>query len=405
MTYDQSMEWLYSRLRFGMKLGLENMQHLCRGLGNVEKELTFIHVAGTNGKGSVCAMIESILRAAGRRTGLFTSPHLIDFRERVRVDGALPPKEPIAEALTRIREYSEGANRSPTYFEVSTALAFLLFKRANCEIVILETGMGGRLDSTNVVTPAVSVITPIGMDHAEHLGDTISKIAREKAGIIKPGKPVVSAPQEPDAATVLRVTARRLNSELIEVRHPLMDLPLRLPAAVQRMNAAVAVAAVQAAPQPPPQAAIETGLATVQWPARFQRLRDNLVIDGAHNPPGARVLVATWREEFGEQRPTILFSGVVQKDHAGILRELKLLSDDFVFVPMRVEKAESIDRLVAAARSLAIEPLVCTSVEAGLAATGNRLTLAAGSLFLAGEILELLPDGGNLFPHLGSLED
>jgi len=405
MTYDEAMEWLHSRLRFGMKLGLENMRALCAGLGNPEQALRFIHVAGTNGKGSVCAMIESILRAEGNRTGLFTSPHLVEFRERVRVNGGLPPEQEVAAALTRIRDATQNWAHSPSYFEVSTALAFLLFLRASCDVVVLETGMGGRLDSTNVVTPLASVITPIGMDHAAHLGDTLEKIACEKAGIIKPGIPVVSSRQEKEAEAVLRATAGRTQSAIEFATEPFTAVTLPLAGSFQKRNAAAAVAAIRAAGIPVSRGAITSGLENVCWPGRFQRIGERLVLDGAHNPPGAEQLVTTWREVFGNRKPTILFSAVVEKDHLGILKPLKALSEDFVIVPMKVEKGEALDELLAEARTAGLSPRTAASVEAGLELTRERLTLATGSLFLVGEILESLPNGGDLFPHIHSFED
>src|SRR2546427_591572 len=211
MTYKEALSWLYSLQRFGIKLGLENIRRLLAALsrsggfqaavGDLEIALPWkvIHIAGTNGKGSVCAMIDSICRAHGYRTGLFTSPHLVTFRERIRVNGEMISEHGVADGLTTIRNLVADWDPHPTFFEVTTALAVKYFFEANIDVAILETGIGGRLDATNAIQSDVSVITQIGFDHEELLGTTLAEIAGEKAGIIKPGIPVVSAQQRPDA--------------------------------------------------------------------------------------------------------------------------------------------------------------------------------------------------------------
>ena len=180
MNFQEALDWLNDTQFTGIKLGLDNTHRLLEAIGNPHQRLRFIHVAGTNGKGSVCAMLDSCLRAAGHRTGLYTSPHLVDFRERIRVDGVKISEQETAHGLTRLSETAETWDHKPTFFELSTVLAFDHFHRAGCDVVLLETGMGGRLDSTNVVMPVVSVITPIAMDHMAWLGDSLAKIAAEK---------------------------------------------------------------------------------------------------------------------------------------------------------------------------------------------------------------------------------
>ncbi|MGZ5003432.1 MAG: bifunctional folylpolyglutamate synthase/dihydrofolate synthase, partial [Chthoniobacterales bacterium] len=188
MSYREALAWLFGTQLFGIKLGLENIQRLLRTL-NLPGEQRIIHVAGTNGKGSVCAMIDSILRAQGYRSGLFTSPHLVTFRERIRVKGEMISEDEVAHGLTSIRQLVADWDPHPTFFEIATALGLQHFKNKHCEIVVLETGMGGRLDATNAVTPVVSVITPIDYDHQKWLGNSLGEIAAEKAGIIKPHVP------------------------------------------------------------------------------------------------------------------------------------------------------------------------------------------------------------------------
>ena len=185
----------------------------------------FLHVAGTNGKGSVCAMLDSICRAAGMRTGLFTSPHLVTFRERIRLNGEMAGKEEIAEELTRIRGLCERAETQPTFFEITTALALEIFRRNEMDVVVLETGMGGRLDATNIVRPEVAVITSVGMDHTQFLGGTLQEIAGEKAGIIKPGATVITGRLPPEAATVVAAAAAERGAPLVEVSEPVRNTP------------------------------------------------------------------------------------------------------------------------------------------------------------------------------------
>ena len=296
MTFDESLTWLNTTQFFGIKLGLENTRRLLDHLGNPERKLRIFHVAGTNGKGSVCAMLDSVFRTAGLRCGLYTSPHLCDFRERMVVDGNRISRKAAAEILTCLREFCKDWPHPPTFFELTTAMALAHFSREKCDVVVLETGMGGRLDATNTVTPLVSIITPIAMDHAEWLGDSIAKIAVEKAGIIKPSIPVVSARQTPEASGVLQNQASGFGSPLMFVEHAYAG-QIGLAGAHQKWNAALAVAAIHASGISVPDTTIETGLRDVVWPARFQKIGDQIILDGAHNPmlrkrslpPGANI--------------------------------------------------------------------------------------------------------------------
>jgi dihydrofolate synthase/folylpolyglutamate synthase len=211
MNYGEALGWLYGLQVHGIQLGLETIRQICDSLSieTVSSDrCRFIHVAGTNGKGSVCALVEAICSASRLRTGLYTSPHLVTFRERIRLGPLQIPEDHVAEWLTRIRNLIATWEHTPTFFEVTTALALGWFQQQRAEVVVLETGMGGRLDATNVVTPAVSVLTPIGLDHTQHLGVTLAAIGEEKAGIIKPRVPVVSAPQPPEVEAVFHAAAR-----------------------------------------------------------------------------------------------------------------------------------------------------------------------------------------------------
>lgn len=391
MNYREALAWLYGTQSFGIKLGLENTRCLLAAVGNPHERLKFIHVAGTNGKGSVCAMLDAVLRESGLRAGLFTSPHLVEFRERIRVAGVEIPAEAAGEGLTLLRAAAAGWDHQPTFFEIAAALAAWWFDRERAEIVVWETGMGGRLDATNVVIPSVSVITTIGFDHQKWLGGTLAEIAGEKAGIIKRGVPVVSAPQKPDALAVIENKARKECSPFILVDRP-YEGRVGLAGAHQKWNSAVALAALDAARLVPDRGMRERGLASVRWPARFQRVGENLVVDGAHNASAAEALVATWREFFGDRKARLIFGALRDKNPGELLSILRVIADEIVVVPVNSDRAASVRELRAAAE-------VCgfIGIHEGCLAEVLRLdaaepTLVTGSLFLAGEALALLGD-------------
>ncbi|MEI8387381.1 MAG: folylpolyglutamate synthase/dihydrofolate synthase family protein [Verrucomicrobiota bacterium] len=391
MTFDESLAWLNGTQLFGIKLGLDNTRRLLGHLGNPERHFRIFHVAGTNGKGSVCAMLDSVFRAAGLKSGLYTSPHLCDFRERVLVNGTMISQEATAEILTSLHDCCKGWEHSPTFFEVSTALALAHFARERRDVVILETGMGGSLDATNAVTPVASIITPIAMDHAEWLGDSISKIAGEKAGIIKPGIPVVSAPQSVDAAEVLRSVAAGCGSPLTFVEAPYPG-EVGLAGFHQKWNAAVAVSAIRESGFSPGDAAIACGLRDVSWPARFQRIGARIVLDGAHNPHAAAALVQTWREHFRSQRPTIIFGAMKDKDCHEMLAILSEIAASFFFVPVASARSSDPEELLQIIR-LPAQAFPSLSAAIASALTEKPPVLITGSLFLAGEALSVLEPG------------
>jgi dihydrofolate synthase / folylpolyglutamate synthase len=388
VTFDESLAWLNSTQLFGIKLGLDNTCRLLGHLGNPERGLRIIHVAGTNGKGSVCAMLDSVFRASGLKSGLYTSPHLCDFRERVLVNGGMISRDAAAETLTRIHDFCKGWTHSPTFFEVSTALALAHFAQQQCDVVVLETGMGGQLDATNAVTPAVSVITPIAMDHAEWLGDSIPKIAAEKAGIIKPGIPVVSSPQTPEAAAVLRTQTTGCGSPLTFVDKPYAG-EVGLQGSHQKWNAAVAVSAIHESGFSPGDAAISNGLRNVNWPARFQRIGNRIVVDGSHNPHAAAALVQTWRENFGPRKPTIVFGAMRDKNCREMLAILSEIAAAFYFVPVASPRSSDPAELMQSTRvSAQVFSSLPEAIESAKAEPAP--ILITGSLFLAGEAIDAL---------------
>jgi dihydrofolate synthase/folylpolyglutamate synthase len=395
VTYSEALTWLYGTQRFGIKLGLENVQRLLRELDLPGKDQRIIHVAGTNGKGSVCAMIDSICRAAGYRTGLFTSPHLITYRERIRVNGEMIAPGEVAGGLSGIRELVKAWDPHPTFFEITTALAVDHFKKSGCELIVLETGLGGRLDATNALTALVSVITPVGYDHEKWLGNTLEAIAGEKAGIIKPKVPVVSAEQEPAAEKVIRSRAAECDAPL-EFVAAVYDgrAKLALAGKHQQENAALAIEALRVTDMTIESEAIARGLASVEWPARFQRWDDRIVIDGAHNPAGARVLAETWQAEFGRERTTIILAVLREKNVAEICRDLAPIAARFILPEIRSERAFDPNQLLSAILPIikklhySISPTLAAALESARAYP-ERI-LITGSLHFAGEALAAL---------------
>jgi len=407
VNYREALAWLYATQRFGIKLGLENIERLLVVLSVVEgraprdrssmsrgngeasasrssalqlrsRSSKVIHVAGTNGKGSVCAMIDTIARAADHRTGLFTSPHLISFRERVRVNGEMISENDVAGGLTEIRALIGDWDPHPTFFEITTGLALQHFQKTRCEILVLETGMGGRLDA----------------DHEKWLGHSIVEIAKEKAGIIKPRTPVVSAPQRPEAEAIIRQRAKGCDAPLQFVNDPWTKTKIALHGEHQKMNAAVAIAALQAAGMTASDYTIARGLESVEWAARFQIWDERVVIDGAHNPASARILAQTWREEFGNERATILLAILRDKNVAAIVEALRPIASQIVLLQIRSERALPPNELAQVISAItpslpySTTPSVAEAISA--AQRTSERVLITGSLHFAGEALAFL---------------
>lgn len=395
LNYQESIDWLYGTQTFGIKLGLENTGKLLAALGLMPdlEGRKIIHVAGTNGKGSVCAFSERILRDGGLRTGLFTSPHLVTYRERIRVRGTLISEAAVAEILSRIRGLVFDWDFHPTFFEISLGLAMRYFCDQDCEVIVLETGMGGRLDATNAVKSDVSVITSISLDHQQWLGETIREIAGEKAGILKATVPVIVAELHPEARDVVGRCALTLGIPCIEV-HPLPEeWELGLKGPHQRENAALAVeAACRIAGDRLTQDGIRRSLAETVWPGRFQRIDDDLILDGAHNPGAASVLRETWQSTFPGEKARLVFGVVESKDVGGIFEALLPIIESVTFVAVKSERRLSVNEMKAAlieaggagipvTESFSLPEAVAHSRQSG------GKTLVAGSLFLVGEAL------------------
>ena len=407
MTYAEAIQFLYDLRLFGAKFGLENTLKLAVLAGNPQNQLRFIHVAGTNGKGSTCAMLESIYRAAGLRVGLFTSPHLVSFRERIQVNRQLVSENEVVRLFEELQPLLKQfpADHHPTFFEVVTVMALKFFAEKKCDLVIWETGLGGRLDATNIVTPLASVITNIQFDHEQWLGDTLAKIAAEKAGIIKPGVPVITATDEPEALSVIEKTAREKNAALKIVKANRLARTLAPPllGEHQKLNAALALATVEVLQNKIPVNGenIRVGLQSVDWPGRLQWISlpngRRILLDGAHNVAGAKVLretLSSWSSSFslsgntlkrelqhaGSDQPSLgsfgaagtgaplrfaLILGVLQdKDWPQICRTLAPLAERIFTVPVSSERSADQNQLATACRTAnpLAEVTVCCSL-------------------------------------------
>lgn len=398
----RELDWLYGVQQFGIKLGLEGITRLLRVCGVLYPRAWVIHVAGTNGKGSTCAFAESVARAAGYRTGLFTSPHLVEFQERIRVDGVNIPDEAVVRLIRRVRDAVAGWDPMPTFFELVLAVAMLYFAEREVDVIILETGMGGRLDATNAVPKDVAVLAPIGLDHTQYLGHSLYEVAGEKAAILSWHRPAVSAPQEPEAWRAVHEAMLRMDTECRVVSEE-CPLPLGLRGAHQRRNAALAVAALRALPHfLCSEEELARGLAEVRWPGRFEEVAPGVIMDGAHNPHAMRVLVRTWREVFGEARARCVFAGSADKALDEVLALLAPVVCEWILPPVRSPRILPVPELAERVRGVSQAPVRCpaTLAEAldevlGQGAGGTLsapagLTLICGSFFLLGEAKALM---------------
>jgi dihydrofolate synthase/folylpolyglutamate synthase len=407
MTYSDAIAFLYNLRWFGAKFGLGNTFKLAELAGNPQAQLRFIHVAGTNGKGSTCAMLESVYRAAGLRVGLFTSPHLVAFGERIQVNRRPISQREVARLAASLRQWVQQfpAAEHPTFFEVVTVMALCYFAARRCDLVVWETGLGGRLDSTNIVTPLASIITNIQFDHQTWLGETLADIASEKAGIIKPGVPVVTGAEAPEALEVIAAKARQQNAPLTLVtpadaqRPPLDTLHLPLLGRHQKANAAAAVAAVRVlAPQlPVSDSTLRAGLGRVRWAGRLQLATlpsgQKLLLDGAHNVAGAQMLASALREYFPSAKPALVLGILRDKDWAAMCQILAPLAGRILLAPVHSERTAEPRALAEACRRAHPQVPVSEfpSLAAALADTArDGFVTVAGSLYLIGEAMELL---------------
>ena len=411
MTAQEAIAYIEAYTWSATRLGLERTRTLLAALGDPQKDLNFVHVAGSNGKGSTCAMLDAVLRAAGYRTGLYTSPYIQDFCERMRVNGADISGEALAQITEEVQRIADGMEDHPSQFELVTAIAMVWFAREKCDIVVLEVGMGGALDSTNVIdTPEAAVIANIGLEHTEYLGSTLEEIAATKAGIIKPGCACVCYDSGPRVTGVIRRQCADQGVPLTQVdftrltplTHDLTGqtfawdgepLVLSLLGGHQLHNAALALTTLECLVQRgwsiPPQA-VRTGLAQVKWPARFEVLgRDPLfVLDGGHNPQCAQALAEVLQDYVPQMRMTFLMGVLADKDYEAMLDAVAPFADRFVCVTPDSPRALPAAALAERVRARGLPAQACGTVPEALSAAleyGGPVT-AFGSLYMAGAV-------------------
>ena len=416
MTYQEALAYIHAVHWQGHKPGLARTRALLAALGDPHKQLRFVHVAGTNGKGSTAAMLDSCLRCAGYKVGLFTSPYIIRFNERIQVNGAPIPDGDLVRLVEQVRPAAAVMADVPTEFELITALGMLYFAQQRCDIVVLEVGLGGALDSTNVIDPPeCAVITALGMDHVKELGPTLADIAAAKAGIVKPGSPVVSYGGAPEADRVIAAAAAAQNAPLtvadfskLTLRAAGLDgqtfdydglagLTLPLLAGYQPRNAAVAIEALRALRGrgwQVPDSAIRQGLAQVRWPGRFELLRREppFLLDGSHNAHGMRATVESLRARFPGEKFVFLVSIMADKDAGEMLRLLLPLAKAFVTVTAPSPRAIPAAELAARIEALGGRADPADTIPAAVARTdalaAGGPAAALGTLYFSGEVRE-----------------
>ena len=437
MDYQEAVDYLYSLQMHKIKLGLEAMRRFLDQVGSPEQGLRCVHVAGTNGKGSVSATLVAILGRAGYQAGLYTSPHLSDVRERFRLGDRYIDRETFARLATRIRKVL--GPEQITFFEFCTALALLWFAERQVDVVVLETGMGGRLDATNVVTPLVSIITSISMDHEAYLGNNLTEVAGEKAGIIKAGVPVISSATVPEAAAVVEQTCRERGAALYRLgrdfdyhddpdgrwtwkglapplQRTIPGLRCALRGGYQRQNSSVAIAAALLLGQfgyPLEPAAITAGVAAVSWPGRMEYFQADIVpepgelggagpdkrwylLDGAHNPDGVQRLVEALVAEFGDRRLVCVWGAMGDKDLTTALAAISPVVDRLILTSAPGERAATPERLLAClpptgrAKADCVAGIRAALARAGAVSAPEDCIVVAGSLYLLGEVRKIL---------------
>ena len=417
MNYTEALEYIHGVSWTFCKPGLERIGELCERLGHPEKKLKFIHVAGTNGKGSTSAMLDSVLRAAGYKTGLYTSPYIRVFNERMRVDGENISDDELAALTEYIKPIADKMADSPTEFELITALAFEYFARHNCDIVILEAGMGGRLDSTNIIdTSVLSIITGIALDHTAFLGDTVEKIAAEKAGIIKSGVPVIYGGDDESAMAVIYDKAKEMNSQFscvdyrkLNIKNMTLDgtvfdfechsdLQIKLLGSYQPRNASIVVCAIEQLRKNGfeiSDTALREGLLSAQWQGRFEILsRDPLIIfDGAHNPQGIEAAVKSIKMYFEGKKVCIVTGVLRDKDYTHIAKMLSnVASQAFTFTPDSPRALDACD-YASTLSSVGLLATPCISVSDAIrnakayAVQHSCPIICAGSLYAYAQII------------------
>lgn len=421
MNYNQALEYIYRAYKFGSKLGLENITDLLNRLGNPQYKFKYIHVAGTNGKGSVTSMIAHILHEAGYKVGMFTSPYLENFTERIQINLKEMPREDLGAVTEIVKEkveemVAEGRNH-PTVFEIITAIGLVYFAKQQVDMAVVEVGLGGRFDATNVVDkPLLSVITSIGFDHMDVLGNTLGEIAFEKAGIIKPGRPVVTYPQLSEAISVLRQVSKDRNALLYEVfpdqinvkesslegnffdfrykNREYKDLRLNLIGEHQLLNAATALTAIEVVRGLGvlvPETSIYQGLARTKWPGRLEKVYQNplIIIDGAHNAAGASALADTISKYFDKEEVTLVLGILNDKEVDAVVSKVCPLAHTTVTTkpdnPRAMDPEQLSSKALEYCDRVITEPKIPDAIDKAIDIAGHQgVVLICGSLYLAG---------------------
>lgn len=445
--YRETLKYLFGLQRFGIKLGLTNITALLKRLGDPHVGLLAVHIAGSNGKGSTAAFLTSLLRQAGYRVGLYTSPHLVDFSERIQVDESPIPTERVVywtayirEAVERMEKDGElwptsAAQALPkdfdlqkatiTFFEFTTAMAFLRFREARVDVAVLETGMGGRLDATNVIDPLLCLITSISMEHQQYLGKTLMQIAREKAGIIKPKRPLLTSATQPRVSSLFRQRCQQLNSpfyawgkdfsaeelrpQIIDFQgrsHRWSDLRLGLAGSHQVVNASLALAAAEVLIEygySIEETQMRRGLAEVKWPGRLELIGEHprILLDGAHNPGATKVLKKALRSGFPRRRLIVILGVMSDKEIRKMMADLIPLAELLILTRPRTDRAASLETLRPLASSfqkpMAEVAEVREALRRAMAEAGEEdLILVTGSLYTVGEARAYLTNSGKV---------
>ena len=420
MNYESALEYIHKVNWTFCKPGLERISELCRALGNPQDKLKFVHVAGTNGKGSFCSMLSSVLTKAGYKTGLYTSPYIKTFNERMRVDGVNIPNDMLAEITEKVRPIADAMTDKPTEFELITAIAFEYFLRAGCDVVVLEAGMGGRLDSTNVIrNPLLSVITGIALDHIDYLGDTVEKIAAEKAGIIKDGAPILFGGDSASALEVIKAHAVEKGSRLTSVDYGKLSVKsftldgsefsykdrervkIKLLGEYQPRNAAVVLEAIDILKERGleiPEAAVLSGLFEARWQARFEIISSDplIIYDGAHNPQGIESAVRSIKGYFGDKRVIVLSGVLKDKDYRFIAAKLSEIAAEAVTLTPVSPRALSAEEYAEVLAENGVKATPVSNISEAFA-TAKQIARAAelplvclGSLYTYVDIIDLI---------------
>jgi dihydrofolate synthase/folylpolyglutamate synthase len=386
-----AVEWLDSLQGSGIRPGLGRIRAILRTLGNPHRAYPSIIIAGTNGKGSTSATLNSILLASGYRSALYTSPHLVDIRERWQINGERIDPQLLEQSIVTLRDASDRTGITPTYFEALTIMAFIAFERARCDVAVLEVGMGGRLDATNVVRPIAALITPVDLDHTEYLGNTLRKIAGEKAGVIHRGAVVLTSNRDPVVLSVIEKRARKFGNVLRLVRgDESPDVPLA--GDFQRMNVSLAMRAAEELRERLPRITSESirrGIANTRWRGRLERIRiggKDIWVDGCHNLHAARAIAPFVEKNL--PRPRLLVFGImIDKDVGGVTSLLFPMFDEIIITSPYAPRSAPTKDLLAIAEELGVPATVVEEPAKAIAkaiASDERTILVAGSLYLAG---------------------